>query len=90
MFARLSGRRKVTARLFAFLSLAWLASCAPVSVTGPVGNSGPRIDPTQPVQVALMVPGGTGDASNDFLAQNLENAARLAISDLTGAQIDLQ
>lgn len=90
MFARLSGRRKVTARLFAFVSLAWIAACAPVAITGPGGNSGPRIDPTQPVQVALMVPGGTGDASNDFLAQNLENAARLAISDLTGAQIDLR
>ena len=90
MFARLTGRRKVTARLFAFLSLAIVAACGPIAVTGPGGNSGPRIDPNAPVQVALMVPGGTGDASNDFLAQNLENAARLAISDLSGVQIDLR
>lgn len=90
MFARLIGRRKVTARLFAVLGLAWISACAPVPIAGTGGNEGPRIDPNAPVQVALMVPGGTGDASNDLLAQTLENAARLAISDLQGVQIDLR
>jgi len=90
MFARLIGRRKATARLLAVLSLAWISACAPVPIAGTGGNDGPRIDPGDPVQVALMVPGGTGDTTNDFLAQTLENAARLAISDLEGVQIDLR
>lgn len=90
MFARLIGRRKVMARLFAVLSLAWISACAPVPIAGTGGNDGPRIDPDAPVRVALMVPGGTGDATNDFLAQTLENAARLAISDLQGVQVDLR
>lgn len=90
MFARLTGRRKVTARFFAVLALAWASACAPVPIGGTGGAEAPRIDPGAPVQVALMVPGGTGEESNDLLAQNLENAARLAISDLQGVQIDLR
>ncbi|SMY06028.1 penicillin-binding protein activator [Flavimaricola marinus] len=90
MFARLIGRRKAASRLFVFMSLAWLAACTAVSVPGTGGNDGPRIDPTAPVPVALLVPTGSADSSNEFLAQNLENAARLAISDLNGVAIDLR
>lgn len=89
MFARSIGRRKVVARICAILSLALVSACAPVPIAG-TGGQGPRIDPTAPVQVALLVPGGSSDATNDFLAQTLENAARLAISDLEGVQIDLR
>jgi len=42
------------------------------------------------VQVALLVPAGSAQASDGFIAQNLENAARLAIGDLQGVQIDLR
>lgn len=41
------------------------------------------------VNVALLVPGGSGQASDELLAQGLENAARLAIADLGGAGINL-
>ncbi len=64
-----------------------LSACDPGAMT--LGG-GPRIDAAQPVQVALMVPSGSGDAGNDIIARNLENAARLAISDLSGVQIDLR
>ncbi len=64
-----------------------LAACDP-AMTGGVGG-GPKIDTKAPVPVALLVPRG-GSASDDLLAQNLENAARLAIRDLQGVQIDLR
>jgi ABC-type branched-subunit amino acid transport system substrate-binding protein len=89
MFVRLSIARKAVARVFALMSLAWLAACDPVGLAGG-GGSSPAIDPSAPVQVALLVPGGSANASDSFLAQNLENAARLAISDLNGVRINLK
>lgn len=60
-----------------------LSACVPS--TGPAGNASGR------VQVALLVPGGSGQASDEFLARSLQNAARLAIADLgPGAPIDLR
>lgn len=88
MFARFSPARKLAARLFAFVSLAWLAACD-VTIS-PDANVGPQIDPTDPVQVALLVPSGSEQSSDEFLARNLENAARLAIADLDGAEIELR
>lgn len=90
MFARAQGRRKAVARIFAFCSLMWVASCAAVVVPGGGGQQGPAIDPNAPVQVALLVPRGSGDPGDAVLARDLENAARLAISDLTGVTIDLR
>jgi ABC-type branched-subunit amino acid transport system substrate-binding protein len=66
-----------------------LAACDPAAMGGLAGNSGPKIDPNAPVPVALLVPRG-GSASDDLLAKNLENAARLAIRDLGGVKIDLR
>ncbi|MFT6118478.1 MAG: hypothetical protein ACJAXK_000410 [Yoonia sp.] len=59
-------------------------------MTSASGNTGQRIDPDAPVQVALLVPGGSGAGTDSLLASNLENAARLAISDLNGVRIDLR
>ncbi|MCC5991251.1 MAG: penicillin-binding protein activator [Rhodobacteraceae bacterium] len=53
-------------------------------------GTGARVDPARPVQVALLVPGGTGDEGRETLARNLENAARLAMADMQGVQIDLR
>ncbi len=47
------------------------------------------IDPSRPVTVGLMVPGG-GSEDLQIVARNLENAARLAMADLQGVQIDLR
>ncbi len=42
------------------------------------------------VQVALLVPSGSGQASDEYLARSLENAARLAMADLGGVRVDLR
>ncbi|MGB0960744.1 MAG: ABC transporter substrate-binding protein, partial [Halocynthiibacter sp.] len=69
----------------ALFLFALATACVPIS-TGP---GGPKIDPNKPVRVALLVPSGSGSAGDDMLAKGLENAARLAISDLQGSKIDL-
>jgi ABC-type branched-subunit amino acid transport system substrate-binding protein len=69
-----------------------LAACEPIglgNLGGPSASGGPRIDTSAPVPVALLVPRG-GSASDNLLAQDLENAARLAIQNLDGVQIDLR
>lgn len=89
MFARFSMARNPAARFFAFVSLIWMAACDPAALR-PTSNVGPQIDTEAPVQVALLVPGGSGAGSDAFIAQNLENAARLAIADLNGPDIRLR
>jgi hypothetical protein len=88
MFARLLSRRKAITQFLAVLSLTAVAACSIPAIGG--GGGGQAIDPSQPVPVALLLPSGSGQSTDDLLAQNLENAARLAISDLQGAQIDLR
>lgn len=67
-----------------------LSACEPVQpqATGP--QTGPIIDPSQPVQVALLVPGGSGDPNYDYMARSMANAARMAVADAQGARIDLR
>ena len=80
-----AGRKKLrllVLPLFAVL----LAACDPAALAT-VG--GPRLDTNAPVPVALLVPRG-GSGSDDLLAQNLENAARLAIQSLDGVNVDLR
>lgn len=88
MFARFHHSRKPLARFIAFMSLAWLAACD----TGlqEMTDVAPTADTSRAVQVALLVPGGSGQGSDAFLAQNFENAARMAIADLNGADITLR
>jgi len=71
--------------LFAFV----LAACDPAALGGLGQAGGSRIDPNAPVPVALLIPRG-GSASDNLLARNLENAARLAMRDLGGVKIDLR
>lgn len=86
MFAFLAPARKSAAVVFALFSMVWLAACDP----GGLNVGGPVINTSRPVQVALLVPGGSGDAGDAFLATNFENAARLAMADLEGVTIDLR
>ncbi len=88
MFLLLSNFRKFAGRIVAAFSILWLAACQPVSLSG--GGNGPSINTKAPVPVALLVPGGSQSASDNLLAKNLENAARLAIADLQGVKIDLR
>ena len=89
MVAEIKSVRKVGARLLAFLSLAWLAACD-VALPGAVGDAGARaVAPGAPIQVALLVPGG-GSQTDALLARDLENAARLAASELQGAEVEIR
>lgn len=58
-----------------------LAACAPISAPQSAGGGA--------VKVALLVPGGSGQASDELLARSLENAARLALADLGNTKITL-
>ena len=87
MFAVLPTLRKT---MFGFATAAGLLALSACD-TIPTGSSGgQRIDPGAPVSVALLVPAGSGQGGDAILSRSLENAARLAISDLQGAQIDLR
>ena len=86
MIALLHRARKSLGRLAVALSAVALAACQPVATSG----TGPAVDPTGPVPVALMVPGGSGASTDQLLARSLENAAKLAVADLGGVRIDLR
>ncbi len=85
MFAVFKAARKAIAQLAVFLSVIVLAACEPTGF-----GTGPSINTSAPVPVALLVPSGSQNSGDDLLAQSLENAARLAISDLDGVNIDLR
>ncbi|MDO5619935.1 MAG: penicillin-binding protein activator [Paracoccus sp. (in: a-proteobacteria)] len=82
--------RGIVLRGAAVLSAFVLAACEPGAgaLTGP--STGQMIDPRQPVPVALLVPGGSGNADLNWLSRSLTNSARLAASDAQGAIIDLR
>lgn len=77
-------RRKLMAWTIAFFALAGLSAC---DVPAVGGGGGPQIDPNTSVKVALLVPKSSQTAG--ALGRSLENAARLALADLDGADIDL-
>jgi ABC-type branched-subunit amino acid transport system substrate-binding protein len=87
MIAVFARARKMLAPVAAALAAVALSACEPIPVGG---QTGPAIDPTGAVTVALLVPGGSGQASDATLAKSLENAARMAIADLGNVQIDLR
>ncbi len=70
------------------LSLASLALAACQTVVP--SSNGPSINTNKPVPVALLVPQNSSAPGDAVLAQSLENAARMAISDLDGVLIDLR
>ncbi|MFV0292555.1 MAG: penicillin-binding protein activator [Paracoccus sp. (in: a-proteobacteria)] len=86
--AKLITRRTAQAAVLA-AGLA-VAACQPTSLGQSGPATGPQIDPRQPVQVALLVPGGTGNADLDWLGRSLANSARMAAADARGARIDLR
>ncbi|UWQ45089.1 penicillin-binding protein activator [Leisingera aquaemixtae] len=85
MFAVFKRARKAALTAAAALSAIALTACDPVAI-----STGPTINTSKPVPVALLVPRGSAQQGDRVLAQSLENAARLAIGDLQGAQIDLR
>lgn len=81
--------RKVLVRMAVPAAVFAVAACEPVAIA-PGSNSGQRVNTSAPVPVALLVPGGSAQPGDDLLASSLENAARLAMADLNGVEIDLQ
>ena len=79
--------RRAALRFVGAATLLALAACNATSVGGLSGQS---VNPNKTVQIALLVPNGSGRESDALLARNLENAARLAIADQTNAKIDLR
>ncbi|WP_323765998.1 penicillin-binding protein activator [Marinovum sp.] len=94
MFAVLSAARKrlrlprFARSLAASVGLIALAACEPVQLGDLGGGGGQRIDTSQPVPVALLIP--KSDAGAGAVARALENAARLAVADLGTVRIDLR
>jgi hypothetical protein len=78
--------RKSLGRLGLALAAVVLAGCVPTggTATGPARGAGGA------VQVALLIPSGSGQSQDELFGQNLENAARLAMADLSGVSIDLR
>lgn len=83
MFSVFSNARKSMGTAVALLSALVLAACQPSA-------DGAATAPGGAVNVALLVPSGSGSASDQLLARSIENAARMAITDLGGVQIDLR
>ena len=85
MFSVFAATRKPLARIAPVLFAVFLASCDANSF-----GAGQSINLGKPIPVALLVPGGSGNSGDAVLASSLENAARLAIADLDGINIDLR
>jgi len=83
MLSVLTRARKSLGQIAAVAAALLMAACVPAT-TPTAGTSSGK------VQVALLVPGGSGQASDELLARSLENAARMAIADLGNSQIDLR
>ncbi len=85
MLSVLQRARKSLGHLTVLAAALVLSACVPGTGAGPAKGSG-----SGKVQVALLVPAGSGQASDELLAKGLQNAARLAMADLGNVQIDLR
>ena len=85
MFAVFARTRKALGALTVVASLSALVACTPTGL-----QVGQNINTSKPVPVALLVPSGSGSENDANLATSLENAARLAMSELSGVTIDLR
>ena len=70
--------------------LAGLAALSACEMGGTLPSASSGNYSGAPVAVALLVPSGSGEATDDLIARGLENAARMAIADLGGVKIDLR
>lgn len=84
MFAVFAPPRRMALFCLGLLSALIIAACDTVP------GGGPTINTDRPVPVALLIPQSSAQAGDAVLARSLENAARLAMADLGGVQIDLR
>lgn len=86
-FAVLERTRKTVLKGAALCAAFALVGCVETSLgTG----TDTTIDASAPVPVALLVPKSSASSGDSLISRDLENAARLAISDLNGVKIDLR
>jgi len=85
MLSAIRRARKTLGRAALVLCAAVLSACVPA--TAPTA---PPVGAGDAVQVALLIPSGSGQAQDELFGSNLENAARLAMADLSGVTIDLR
>ena len=84
MLSVLRRARKSLGRTLLVLCTGAVAACVQTSGPTPArGNGGA-------VQVALLIPSGSGQTQDELFGASLENAARLAMADLSGVAIDLR
>lgn len=85
MLSPLTLARKTIGPILALLTALALTACGSdfLPASGPAYSG-------KPVPVALLVPSGSGQQSDDLLAASLQNAVELAIGDLQGVTIDLR
>ena len=83
--SHLAARVTSSVRLPALAALTLVAACETTTGPAPTGAYN-----GEPVPVALLVPSGSGEATDDLIAQGLENAARMAIADLGDVKVDLR
>lgn len=86
MLSLLKGARKTLTLMLAGLMALVLAACD----TSVAPTTGPSTPSGKPVPVALLVPAGSGQASDELLARSIQNAVQMAIGDLSGVSIDLR
>lgn len=86
MFAAIADLRKLILPPLVLLAALFAAACQGPAIMG----NGPSLNASKPVPVALLVPYGAADPNEQKLAKDLENAARMASSDLSGVEIDLR
>jgi Periplasmic binding protein len=84
MLSVLRQARKSLGRAVVVLCAGLVAACVPTTGSGPTRANGGA------VQVALLIPSGSGQAQDELFGTSLENAARLAMADLSGVAIDLR
>jgi hypothetical protein len=84
MLSVLRRARKSLGRAVLVLCAGTLAACVQTTGSAPPRANGGA------VQVALLIPSGSGQTQDELFGANLENAARLAMADLSGVAIDLR
>ena len=85
MLSLLNKARKSLGLLMALAFALTLAAC-----NTPAPSGGPSLPTGKSVPVALLVPAGSGQASDDLLARSIQNAVQMAIADMPGVKIDLR
>ncbi len=85
MFTAFSRLRNPLRLLSIVVTATVIAACQPI---GGGGGNGPRIS-GEVVEVAMLIPYGSAQGGDELVARSLENAARLAASEMRGVTVNI-